>query len=166
MQNKALLTLGVILLAFGLFKPTFNLSTITTTNSITTESYVIDPPSADELLDKAKVIINILEQSDDSTKSTDCLKLSSLYSDMAKLIELDNEDTVIQDTSSIRQANMLAGKMLRLNIKDKYPNLAEAAKDLLVTAIGSDDIILDSNARSKAVDAFRTLSWAFYEGSK
>ena len=56
--------------------------------------------------------------------------------------------------------------MLKLNIKDKYPNLAQASKDVVVVAIGEDDILLTEDLRSKAVEAFNGLSWAFYEGGK
>ena len=56
--------------------------------------------------------------------------------------------------------------MLRLNIKDKYPNLAEAAESLIVSAIGDDDVSLSEELRSKSAEAFRALSWAFYQGSK
>jgi hypothetical protein len=56
--------------------------------------------------------------------------------------------------------------MLRLNIKNKYPGLAEAAKVLVSSELGTDDVVLDEDMRAKAVNAFRALSWAFYEGSK
>ena len=117
-------------------------------------------------MEKAQAVTAVLKQSNDSTKKTDCLKLSSLYADMATLIELDNEDTVIKDTAAIRQANSLAGLMLRLNIKDKYPNLAKASREVIVSVIGDDDVVLDNELRSQSVNAFRALSWAFYEGSK
>jgi hypothetical protein len=85
---------------------------------------------------------------------------------MAILIAIDEEDTVIKDTSSLRMANSLCGKMLGIDVKDKYPNLAEAARELVVLAIGDDDVTLTPELRTNAVDAFRALSWAFYEGSK
>jgi hypothetical protein len=56
--------------------------------------------------------------------------------------------------------------MLKLNIKDKYPNLAEAAQDLVTTGIGDDDILLTEELREKSAESFRALSWAFYQGSK
>ena len=168
MNNKLLLFLGSILILVGFFKPNINnIITVKPSNDLcVVESYVIDPPSDKNLLDNSQNIIDILRQSDDSTKNKDCLKLSSLYSDIAQLIELDNEDKVINDTASIRFANSLSGKMLRLNIKDKYPGLADASKALLVSEIGDNDIVLDDEVREKAVSAFRALSWAFYEGSK
>jgi hypothetical protein len=165
MQNKVLLGLGVVLLCVGWFKP--DLSSFINSNPVVPGvSCVVDAPSDDQLLEKSRAVVDILKSSNDSTRKNDCTKLSSLYCDMALLIELDAEDVVIKDTASIKEANSLAGKMLKLNIKDKYEGLAEAAKELLVSSIGEDDVALDEELRSKAVDAFRALSWAFYQGSK
>jgi hypothetical protein len=165
MKNNSILIIGIALLGLGLYGK-YSPSIVPDSPAAVVENYVTDAPSDQTLLDNAKKIISILEEADDSTKRSDFLKLSSLYSDMSILIELDNEDKVITDTATIREANSLSGKMLRLNIKDKYPGLAEAAKGLVVSAIGEDDVILDDQLRSKSIDAFRALSWAFYEGSK
>ena len=166
MQNKALLGVGVVLLALGIFKPDLGSLLNNSNVSVPAVSCVVDAPSNDDLLQKSRAVIEVLKSSDDSTKKSDCLKLSSLYCDMANLIELDKDDKVISDTASIREANSLAGKMLRLNIKDKYSGLAEAAKDVVVAGIGEDDVSLDDDLRQKAAESFRALSWAFYEGSK
>lgn len=165
MKNKLVLAVGIALIGFGLFGK-YSPTDILKPNVPAVESYVVDAPSNEALLEKARSVISVLNKSNDSTKRLDCLKLSSLYCDMVTLIELDNNDKVIRDTASIREANSLAGKMLRLNIKNKYPNLAESCKEVLVVAIGEDDVVLDENMRKKACDAFRALSWAFYEGSK
>lgn len=167
MQNKLLLAVGVVLLAIGIFKPDLSaINKISPAPACAIESYVTDAPSDSILLEKAKAIIDIVESSDDSTRKNDCLKLSALYADIATLVEMDGNDRVVKDTASIREVNSIAGKMLRLNIKDKYEGLSEAAKDLVVSAIGEDDIMLDEDARENSVKAFRALSWAFYEGSK
>lgn len=168
-QNKFLLVVGLILLGIGVLKPDLsNLPIINPSpNSVCNiENYVIDAPSDTELLKASKYVTDILNASDDSTKKSDCLKLSALYADMATLIELDNEDKVINDTASIREANSLAGKMLRLDIKNKYLGLADACRLVVITAIGEEEAMLNKDTRSKACEAFRTLSWAFYEGSK
>jgi hypothetical protein len=166
-QNKVLLTIGIALLLIGFFKPDLS-SWIPVGPAVVEPSNncVIDAPADTNILEKAKIVKNILLASNDSTRKADCAKLSSLYCDIATLIDLDNEDMVIKDTSTVKEANSLSGKMLRLNIKDKYPNLAEASEKVVVVAIGEDDVLLDGNMRTKAVEAFRALSWAFYEGSK
>lgn len=166
MKNNILLMIGGILLLFGVFGNNLPHIDLIKPTAVSVENYVIDAPSDDVLLEDARKISTLLKDSNDSTRSRDCLKLSSLYCDMATLIALDSDDKVISDTSAIRHANSLAGKMLRLNIKDKYPGLAEAAKNLLINTIGDDDVVLDKELRTKSVDAFMALSWAFYEGSK
>ena len=165
MQNKILLGLGSILVAFGLLKPDLN-SIINLPNNPSNISCVTDAPADDNLLAKSRVVVDILQSSNESGKKRDCLKLTSLYCDLATLIELDGDDKIITDTLSIREANALSGKMLRLNIKDKYPNLAEASKEVIVAGIGDQDISLTPELRQKAAESFRALSWAFYQGSK
>lgn len=167
MKNNVILLIGLVLLAFGFFgnKLTWSPSP-SVVNPTTVESYVTDAPADLDLLAKAKEVIQVLDATSNSTKRAECLKLSSLYADIATLIDLDQDDVVITDTAAIRKANSLSGKMLKLNIKDKYPSLAEKTQEVVVAAIGKDDVLLDQNSRSKASEAFRALSWAFYEGSK
>tara|TARA_R100000278_G_scaffold121566_1_gene105838 strand:+ start:332 stop:832 length:501 start_codon:yes stop_codon:yes gene_type:complete len=166
MQNKILLAIGAILVLLGIFQPDLGNLVKPVPSVVGVESYVTDAPSDTTLLEKARVVSDILQDSDDSTRNSDALKLSCLYADMATLIELDGEDQVIKNTNAIREVNSIAGKMLRLDIKDKYPNLAEAAQELVVAAVGNDDVVLDDSLRSKSAEAFRALSWAFYQGSK
>ena len=166
MKNKILLAIGALLVLLGIFKPDLGNLVKPNPSVVSVECYVTDAPSDTELLEKARDVTSILQDSDDSTRSSDAMKLSCLYADMATLIELDGEDQVIKNTNAIRQVNSIAGKMLRLDIKDKYPNLAEAAQSLLITAVGDDDVALDDNLRTKSAEAFRALSWAFYQGSK
>lgn len=168
MQNKFLLCIGVILVLFGIFKPdlsNINLPVNVNEPACNIENYVTDAPSNETLLEKARAVTKIVKASDDSTRKSDCLKLSALYADMATLIEID-DDKIIVDTASIKEANSIAGKMLGLDIKDKYPNLGETAQDLVMSAIGDEDVFMDDELRGKSADAFRALSWAFYEGSK
>ena len=166
MQNKVLLTIGAVLVLLGFFKPDLGNILSPSNNVSVVESYVVDAPSDTNLLNKARDIKEILQASEDSTRRSDALKLSSLYADIATLIELDGEDQIVKDTNAIRQVNSIAGNMLRVDVKDKYTNLAEAAASLIVAAIGDDDVILNDELRSKSAEAFRALSWAFYQGSK
>jgi len=56
--------------------------------------------------------------------------------------------------------------MLKLYLKDKYPDLKEATTNLVKSAIGDDLILLDAVTREKTVEAFNALAWACNEGSK
>lgn len=167
-MKNALLFLGIGLIAIGLFKPDI-LSILQPNNSQVSnclETHITTAPEDNSILEKCNLVIDILQTSTNNNKREDTLKLSSLYADIATLLSLDGEDAVVKDTKTIREINSLSGSMLRLNIKDKYPNLAQASKDVVVVAIGEDDILLTEDLRSKAVEAFNGLSWAFYEGGK
>ncbi len=167
-MKNALLFLGIGLIAIGLFKPDI-LSILQPNNSQVSnclETHITTAPEDTSILEKCNLVIDILQTSTNNNKREDTLKLSSLYADIATLLSLDGEDAVVKDTKTIREINSLSGSMLRLNIKDKYPNLAQASKDVVVVAIGEDDILLTEDLRSKAVEAFNGLSWAFYEGGK
>lgn len=170
MKNSWLLYVGIALIGLGILKPNLldlsNINNPLNNNSTCVENYIKTPPVEKSLLEKCNLVIDILQTSNASNKKVDLLKLSSLYADIAILIRLDGNDVVVKDTQSIKQVNGLSGSMLRLDIKDKYPDLAQACQNVLLSAIGDDDTILTSDSRTKAADAFDGLSWAFYEGSK
>jgi hypothetical protein len=160
--NIIVLTIGGLLLAYGLLGPVIknNLST----NPINNVPLVLAPldPS---LKDNCEKVTEILK-SGSSDRSVDGVKLSGLFSDLARLIELDGEDEVIKNTDEIREANKIAGAFYNLDLKGKYPDLTQAATYVVVQHIGDDNVALDPELRKKAVEAFNGLAWAFYEGSK
>jgi hypothetical protein len=157
MNNKTLLLLiGCVLLGIGLLRPNFSLSD--------NKEIAISKPTNTELLDECEKVTQCFKQVGGS--EYDAKRLSSLYMDIASLVELDSEDKVIKNTEDIRQANSLSGLMLKLDIKGKYPNLAEAAKSVIVSSIGDDSVPLDDNLRAKAAEGFRALAWACYQGAK
>lgn len=161
MNSKTLvLLLAALLIAFGLLKP--NLQTVSTD---CIPSAKVNKPTNVSLLDECNSVINALK-SGPSSRKLDGKRLASLYSDIATLISLDGDDTVIKNTEEVRQANRLAGIMLKLDMKGRYEDLAEANFNLIKAAIGDDSVLLDSNLREKAVEGFNALAWASYEGSK
>jgi hypothetical protein len=105
-------------------------------------------------------------QSGDSDRVTDSKRLRDLYLDIATLVEIDGENEVIKNTEEIRQANSLAGVMLKMNIKGKYEDLAKSTNAVVVAGIGDDNIVLSPDLRNKAVETFKALAWACNEGSK
>jgi hypothetical protein len=166
MNNKSLLLLvGGLLIIIGLVKP--DLSSIGFPNNRPMPADVLElsAPTDESVKKEAQDVISLLKQAGPQARS-DSKRLRDLYLDMAKLVELDDEEMVIKSTEEIRQANSLAGVMLRLDIKGKYPNLAKETKEVIVNLIGDDQILLSKELRTKAVEGFNTLAWAFNEGSK
>jgi len=162
-NNNLLLAIAGLLVLIGLTK--FDLSRL---NIVPNRPNAVDvlelPEPTDENVKKeADDVVAILKE---SGAKVDAKKLRDLYLDLAKLVELDGEEEVIKNTDEIRQANSLAGPMLRLDIKGKYPNLAKEAKEVVVASIGDDHILLSKELRVKAVEGLNALAWACNMGSK
>lgn len=158
-----LLVCGALLVLVGLIKP--DLSKLIPSNNNPTNSVVIETPMDSNIRAQADELVALLKSFGSDVKG-DALRLRDLYLDLATLISLDGTDQVVKNTEEIRQANSLAGMMLRLDIKDKYSNLAKEAKDVIVSAIGDDQVLLSAELRAKAVEGFKALAWACNEGSK
>ena len=144
MNNKVILILASLLIVLGLIQP--NLSNWGLSKKPVSIDVLELPVPVDENVKKeADDVVSLLKDSGSSVKA-DAKRLRDLYLDLAKLVELDGEEEVIKNTEEIRQANSLAGPMLRLDIKGKYPDLAKEAKEVVVAAIGDDQIILSKEA--------------------
>lgn len=163
-KEKILLVIASVLILLGLFKPDFN-SLIPTTVPSVVNVLDVNPPT-DEKLKQLAIKVTECFKSGSSDRKTEALKLAQLYHDISVLISLDAENEVISNTESIRQTNTLAGPMLRMQIKDKYDGLAQAADDLITSNIGKENVKLTEELRNKSVEAFLALSWACLEGSK
>jgi hypothetical protein len=161
--KNLILVLGALLIVIGLFKP--DLSNLVINKPLNNIAVVnVEKPTNTEILDECQEVIDALKA--DSDRKKDGIRLASLYNDLATLVSLDGEDIVLKNTEEIRQANKIAGVMLRLDIKDKYPKLAEAAQKVIIASIGDDSVMLDADLRKGAVDGFKALAWACYEGAK
>ena len=161
-QKNFLLALAGLLIVVGLLKP--DLSSIFKPGSSVTIDVLELPAPTDETVKKeAEDVVTLLKE---AGAKGDAKRLRDLYLDLAKLVELDGEDEVIKSTEEIRQANSLAGVMLKLDIKGKYPSLAKEAKEVVVASIGDDQILLSKELRVKAVEGLNALAWACNTGSK
>jgi len=162
-NNNLLLVVAGLLILVGLTK--FDLSGF---SILPNRPNVVDvlelPEPTDQAVKKeADDVVTVLKE---SGAKGDAKRLRDLYLDLAKLVELDGENEVVKSTEEIRQANSLAGVMLRLDIKGKYPDLAKEAKEVVVAAIGDDQILLSKELRVKAVEGLNALAWACNLGSK
>lgn len=164
-KEKILLILASVLILVGLFKPDFNswVSVIKTPSAVSLVE--VDAPENEELFSLAQKVTEAFKNGS-SDRKTEALRLAQLYYDIATLISLDAEDVVIENTEAIRQANILAGSMLNLDIRDKYDGLSDAAENLVKSGIGAENVKLTDELRQKSVEVFLALSWACLEGSK
>jgi hypothetical protein len=160
-DKKVLLALGGLLILLGLLKPEF--SNVLNPRPSVVDVLELPAPTNETVKKEADDVVALLKE---AGAKSDAKRLRDLYIDLAKLVELDGEDEVVKSTEEIRQANSLTGVMLRLDIKGKYPNLAKEAKEVVVAAIGDDQIPLSKELRVKAVEGLNALAWAFNMGSK
>jgi hypothetical protein len=161
-QKNVLLILAGLLIVMGLLKPDFS-NILGPNKPVTVDVLELSEPTDEVVKKEANDVVSLLKE---SGAKEDAKRLRDLYLDLAKLVELDGEDEVIKSTEEIRQANSLAGVMLKLDIKGKYPNLAKEAKEVVVAAIGDDHILLSKELRAKAVEGLNALAWACNMGSK
>lgn len=165
MNNKAVLVVGAILIAVGIFKPDLsNLIPKRVDDVVDVVVEIAEPTDAD-LKEAALKIVDIIKSGDNDRKK-DGKTLAGLYIDLSRLISLDSENQVIKTTSEIREVNSVAGSLMNLQMQGKYPGLSTAAKELVVGAIGDDVSVLNEEQRGKAVAAFEALAWACFEGAK
>lgn len=162
MKDKLLLAVAGLLIVFSLTGSSLN-NWINVRPSVV-DSIVVPSINEDNQLLVKPIVESFLKGSSD--RATDAKRLASLYMDLSRLIELDGEDLVVKNTGDVRQANSLSGVMLRLDIKDKYPNLSKNCNEYLVSVLGEDIVDLDETLRKKASEAFINLAWACNEGSK
>jgi len=163
MKNNILLVVAGLLVLIGLIGFDFGKLNVVPNRPNSIDVLELPEPTDEAIKKEADDVVAVLKESE---AKSDAKRLRDLYLDLAKLVELDGEDEVIKSTEEIRQANSLAGVMLRLDIKGKYPNLAKEAKEVVVAAIGDDQIPLSKELRTKAVEGLNALAWAFNIGSK
>lgn len=161
-QTKVFLVLVALgLIGYSIYKP--ELMNVRPRPTVDLSVVEIADPSAN-LKPLAEKVVDILVSVPDH--KSDCRKLRDLYIDLGTLVSLDAENEVITTSEEIRQANSLAGTMLRLDIKGKYKDLSLATKDVMVAAIGDDLIVLNADLRKQAESGFLALAWACNEASK
>lgn len=163
-SKNTLLALAGLLIVIGLVKPDLSRLGISPGRPSTIDVMELLAPADKNVKKEAEDVVDLLKSA--NAPKADLKKLRDLSLDLGRLVELDGDDLVIKNTEEIRQANALAGPMLRLDIKGKYPNLAKEAKEVIVASIGDDNINLSPELRTKAVDGFNALAWAYNEASK
>lgn len=151
MNKNILLIVGFIMIVFGLSKP--NMSTIVPNSTISTPVDSVLKQEADDVVKAASSKLSTKEAKD----------LRDLYIGLATLIKLDGDDKIVTSTDHIRQANSIGGRLLHLDLKGKYPELVKENNDIIVKAIGDDNVSLTGELRNKAFDAFMALAWAYNE---
>lgn len=154
MNKKLLLVIGLLLIAVSLIKPKLNIVKPSPIKEVT-----ISAPSDPNLKQAAEDVAKLFASKSGSQEEAAALR--DLYIGLARLVKLDGEDQVVKTTEEIKQANSLAGQLISLEIKGKYPGLAKESQEVVVSAIGDDAVSLTPDLRAKGSDAFMALAWAY-----
>lgn len=165
MKNQPLLILAGVLIVIGILKPDLSSFLPSGPQPVVNPSVEFKEPTNPSLLSEADKISAILRDGG-SDRKIDGMRLASLYQDISQLISLDGDGSIVKTTSEIREVNSVAGTLISAKLKGKYPNLAATAKGLVVSAIGDDVAVLNSENRQKAAEAFEALAWGCYMGAK
>lgn len=163
--KKTLLLIGAVLVLIGFLKPDLS-NILPNPRPVTVDVMELAEPTDAVLKKEADEVVVLLQKLNAKSDIAKFRKLRDLYLDLARLVELDGEDTVIKTTDEIRQANSISGVMLRLDMKDKYADLKKELNDVMVSGIGDDSLNVSSELRTKGIDSFLALAWAINEGVK
>ena len=166
MNNKIILIVAGLLILLGVSKYELsNLNPFVNNNQVSVDVLELSEPTDPAVKKETEEVVDLVKSYDNVSKS-EFKRLRDLMLDLARLVELDDEDQVIKNTDEIRQANSMAGVMLRLDMKNKYQNLSKESQDVIVASVGDDDVVLSKELRNKAIDGFKALAWAYNEVSK
>lgn len=109
-------------------------------------------------------IIDIIKGSKTQrNKQRDAFALGDFYGDFSKILV---SQTLIKNTSDLRESLILAGKMHFPTVgftPNDYPGLAEAIDKYISANLGLEVVTLDA---TKTQSVLLGLQWAFYEASK
>jgi len=163
--KNIVLLVGAVLVLVGFLKPDLS-NILPNSGPATVDVMSLTEPTNSSLKKEADEIVVLLKTINAKSDIVKFRKLRDLYLDLARLVELDGEDTVIKTTDEIRQANSISGVMLRLDMKDKYKDLKKELNDIILKGIGDDSLNVSSELRTKSIDSFLALAWAINEGIK
>lgn len=163
MSKKILLVVIAIFIVLGLNRSNISLPIVNVPSVSPVEELNIPEPSDSKLKTLAENVADKFKQGDD--RKQDGYRLAQLYNDMSKLISLDDKP-IIKTTETIKEANVLAAQLLRIDLRGKYPGLAEACDKLVKEHVSGDSVVLDKELRNKSVEAFQALAWGCLEGAK
>lgn len=160
MNNKVLLIIAVALIGLGIMKPDWNWPVVSIDTPVVIERELKPlKPNDKEVLELCNQVIEVLKNGDGNVK-LDAPRLRDFYLDLATIYQLDEKEGIIKTTEDIRNANSMAGHMLRMDLNKKYEGYNAACSAVVASQIGTKNIVLDKEIRTKAVQAFLYLAWA------
>ena len=163
MKDSTKLSIGLLIVALGLFWPKIKESIKLPDDNFTSSTVNVVFEKVDEPSDalKEKVTgISELVVGDDA--DDDKIRLAQFYAQLSKIVR--NEPGFLKTTGQFRQYNSTAGQInyAGISLKGKYARLGQAIDQAIVDQIGLESIELDIDRRDDLAKILAAISWELW----
>ena len=163
MKDSTKLSIGLLIVALGLFWPKIKESIKLPDDNFTSSTVNVVFEKVDEPSDalKEKVTgISELVVGDDA--DDDKIRLAQFYAQLSKIVR--NEPGFLKTTGEFKQYNSTAGQInyAGISLKGKYAGLGQAIDQAIVDQIGLESIELDIDRRDDLAKILAAISWELW----
>ena len=163
MKDSTKLSIGLLIVALGLFWPKIKESINFPDDSFGSSTVNVVFEKVDEPSDALKedvAGISDLVVGDDA--DDDKIRLAQFYAQLSHIVR--NEPGFIQTTGQFREYNSTAGQInyAGLSLKGKYSGLGQAIDEAIVGQIGLENIELDVDRRDDLAKILAAISWELW----
>lgn len=163
MTDSTKLSIGLIIVALGLFWPKIKESINLPDDSFGSSTVNVVFEKVDEPSDALKedvAGISDLVVGDDA--DDDKIRLAQFYAQLSHIVR--DEPGFIQTTGQFREYNSTAGQInyAGLSMKGKYSGLGQAIDEAIVGQIGLENITLDVDRRDDLAKILAAISWELW----
>ena len=163
MKDSTKLSIGLLIVALGLFWPRIKESINVPDNNFgsSTVNVVfekVDEPS-DALKEKVAGISDLVTGED---AGDDKVRLAQFYAQLSKIVR--DEPGFLKTTGQFRDYNSTAGQInyAGLSMKGKYAGLGQAIDQVIVDQIGLENVELDVDRRDDLAKILAAISWELW----
>jgi len=163
MKDSTKLSIGLLIVALGLFWPRIKESINLPDNNFgsSTVNVVfekVDEPS-DALKEKVAGISDLVTGED---AGDDKVRLAQFYAQLSKIVR--DEPGFLKTTGQFRDYNSTAGQInyAGLSMKGKYAGLGQAIDQVIVDQIGLENVELDVDRRDDLAKILAAISWELW----
>lgn len=163
MKDSTKLSIGLLIVALGLFWPKIKESINVPDNNFgsSTVNVVfekVDEPS-DALKEKVAGISDLVTGED---AGDDKVRLAQFYAQLSKIVR--DEPGFLKTTGQFRDYNSTAGQInyAGLSMKGKYAGLGQAIDQVIVDQIGLENVELDVDRRDDLAKILAAISWELW----
>ena len=163
MKDSTKLSIGLLIVALGLFWPKIKESIKLPDDNFTSSTVNVVFEKVDEPSDALKEKVNGISElvvGDDA--DDDKIRLAQFYAQLSKIVR--NEPGFLKTTGQFREYNSTAGQInyAGISLKGKYAGLGQAIDQAIVDQIGLESIELDIDRRDDLAKILAAISWELW----